>query len=357
MPSLPQSLLHPLAASTFVRDFPWRHPLKYTATKFTDPSAHRDSGRQRTQVCVIFITGVGCILRLTAAASHLYIPLARHLYRLSKTPDSPIELLSVWVVDRPNHGEAALLNASVLEKEYAKFFPYAAYGTAISELITSGLLSPAERNGLVAVGHSGGCGAILEAFPRGTPCPFKSIVMMEAPCTENTPETTAVFRMIQKVVAISNGKMPTTWPSVAAAMEYFSHRLPWSSFDEENLRIMAATFFMPVPGQDDAVTTITPAAQRSAAFSDIETCYDTTERISAMLNDIPVTAIMGTVQDLWPAPMAEAIEEKIGQMKGAGMFVTYIEGAGHHVPHEKPEATARALIEAFSKLAPVRPKL
>lgn len=168
-----------------------------------------------------------------------------------------------------------MLNADVLDREYSKFcayaassvratddsrrvhaVPYAAYGRAIAELIDSGLLSPDERNSLVGVGHSGGCGALyaplllhtrapltfacsMEAFPRGAPCPFKSIILIEGPVCENTPETTAVFRMVQKVVAASNAKMPQSWPSVDAAMAYFAQRLPWSSFDKENLKIMA----------------------------------------------------------------------------------------------------------------------
>lgn len=102
-------------------------------------------------------------------------------------------------------------------------------------------------------------------------------------------------------------------------------------------------------GGNGTVTTVTSAAQRTAAFSDIETCYDTTARVSTMLRDIPVTAIMGSVQDLWcapaaegsaflrqltrrrPAPMSEAIAEKIDRMQQDGLVVLTVEGAGHHV--------------------------
>ncbi|KAJ7629559.1 hypothetical protein B0H17DRAFT_549206 [Mycena rosella] len=91
-----------------------------------------------------------------------WIPVIKELFRLSSESPSPVKVGSVWAVERPNHGEAVLLNAKLLKQHYSVQFSNLQYATAIHAFLTSNFLSVFERNNLVGVGHSGGGGALIQ---------------------------------------------------------------------------------------------------------------------------------------------------------------------------------------------------
>ncbi|KAI0319548.1 hypothetical protein OF83DRAFT_772059 [Amylostereum chailletii] len=344
--SVSTEILHPLVASSVTREYRLKHPLKYIATKFSQktPSSR---AQKATPICVLIATGIGC-------TSHLWIPVIKHLYSMHEQQDTHIHILSIWVVDRPNHGDAAVLNVQILDEYYRDFFPSAEYGAAIFDFVNSGLLSAEEKGSLVALGHSGGGAGIIDSIPLNTDGPYKLIIMMEPVYIEEDPETIAVFDRFSSFVAAANAKEATSWPSIKLAMESTRKRMPWRAFDAENLRILAETLFRPLA--DGGVAAKTPSRQRTVSLLDIWSAYVGTRRVIDMLPNVPFHAIVGSVYDLWPEHMNNAITTKTEEMQKMGLGVTTVRGAGHYLPHEKPEASAIAIFGALSRIS-LRAKL
>ncbi|KAA1478458.1 hypothetical protein DENSPDRAFT_845602 [Dentipellis sp. KUC8613] len=53
--------------------------------------------------------------------SDLWTPVVQRLLALQAQPESPFRIASVWAVDRPTHGDAAVMNADVLERTFGQF--------------------------------------------------------------------------------------------------------------------------------------------------------------------------------------------------------------------------------------------
>lgn len=330
-------ILHPLTASSVTLEYSLKKPLKYIATRFSypcDPASHSNA----VSVSILVAVGVGY-------SSELWVPVIKHLYRLQARPGSPIHIRSVWVVDRPNHGDAAQLNEQTLKEHHSQSFDVAAYGAAIAAFIASGTLSKEERANLVALGHSGGTGSMVMSLPERTKIPYSSLILVEPPFVD--PAAYPIFQELERRVRTFNSKRPTSWDSVDQAMRFMSTHPPWQTFDQENLRIICETFFCPVKGQEGRVTTKTPVEQQTASFVDIKGAFVASERLIKVLHDVPTHVINGARHDLWPKAMYDMISAKTDEYRSALASVTTIEGTGHYVPHEKPEEFADVVFAAL----------
>lgn len=122
------------------------------------------------------------------AGQETWIPVIRHLYRLTSEAGSRVTINSAWVLERPNHGAAALLNEEILKEHYSVICAFLAqrllspipsvhlessyglfltvavpsrqYATMIQNFLHSDVLSARERSNLIGIGHSGGGGSL-----------------------------------------------------------------------------------------------------------------------------------------------------------------------------------------------------
>jgi hypothetical protein len=124
MPPSEQSL-GGLKCASFVKSYCLQHPLKYVATRYSIRTITRSSFR--IGVTLIILPGVSLsklndLVDLSqtdhTADAETWIPVIKHLYDLAEQPDSPLMICSAWVIERPNHGEAALLNKQMLAEHY-----------------------------------------------------------------------------------------------------------------------------------------------------------------------------------------------------------------------------------------------
>lgn len=58
-------------------------------------------------------------MTLMTVGQETWIPVIKHLYRLTSDSSSRVTIHSAWVLERPNHGAAALLNEEILKKHYS----------------------------------------------------------------------------------------------------------------------------------------------------------------------------------------------------------------------------------------------
>ncbi|KAJ7590100.1 hypothetical protein C8J56DRAFT_888286 [Mycena floridula] len=249
-------------------------------------------------------------------------------------PGCPIQILSVWGVDQPNHGDAAILNADALERFHYEYFTSPDHAAAVTAFLSSGLLSPFERNNLVGIAHSSGTAGLLGALPASGKLP-----------------TIKYF--------LAHAKQPESWSTVDEAMRYMRSTFPWKHFDEANLQIIAKTFFTPVDPSTNAspVKTKTSFKQQMVVWADVETAYSDSDRLRALVDQIPCHLIQGARHDpgIWysihffvlPKQTFDEILSQIEQIRPKLASVTTIEGVGHCVPHGNPYATAATIVKAL----------
>jgi hypothetical protein len=59
-------------------------------------------------------------LCLWSIAGETYTPMISHLFQLCEAMPGATVLESVWIVDCPNHGDAAVLNKDVIDSRYSE---------------------------------------------------------------------------------------------------------------------------------------------------------------------------------------------------------------------------------------------
>jgi hypothetical protein len=54
------------------------------------------------------------------AGEATWLPVIKQLYQLASDPSSAVHIQSAWVIERPNHGDAGLLNEKELKEHYSE---------------------------------------------------------------------------------------------------------------------------------------------------------------------------------------------------------------------------------------------
>ncbi|KAJ6601298.1 Alpha/beta hydrolase family-domain-containing protein [Mycena vulgaris] len=336
-------LLHPLKATSVQFSYCLDRPLQCIATRYTNSndSLAADSS---TSCTLVIASGISLL-------QDTWIPIVKELFRLSSESSSGVKVRSAWVVERPNHGEAALLNAEVLKKHYSVQFPSLQYATAIHAFLTSNFISTCERNNLVGIGHSGGGGSLIHALEyglrEGHRIPLKSIILVEAPLIG--PEVWPFFKALYDGVKKSNARRTQRWPSKEAAMQWFATHLPWKDFSPDVLRIVEDTYFMPDSEHPGFITTKTTVEQETACFVDNGTNLLAVPFLRTVLAILPTHVIAGADNDFWPPGVWIAMEENTQQLRSQLASVTVIEDVGHYLPTVKPRELAAEVFQIIAR--------
>ncbi|KAI0760367.1 hypothetical protein C8Q74DRAFT_222581 [Fomes fomentarius] len=156
---MPLSLesLEPLTSSTVEFQYCLDRPLRCLATRFVLRDQSDLDVPARTTCSLILCAGI-------SIQTEAWLPLLKRLFHLTSKPTSRVAILSAWAIERPNHGDAGLLNEAMLNEHYRVFFPSRQYSAAIRAFLASDLLSERERANLMAVAHSG-AGGSMYIFP------------------------------------------------------------------------------------------------------------------------------------------------------------------------------------------------
>ncbi|KAJ7044999.1 hypothetical protein C8F04DRAFT_1249442 [Mycena alexandri] len=317
-----QALLHPLQATSVDFEYCFDRSLHCLATRYTNTTDLTDSS---DTTCLVFACGI-------ALSQETWIPIIKELFRISSSTGAR-RIGSAWVVDRPNHGNSALVNSEVLKKYYSVQFPSLQYSTAIHTFLTSSILSASERRNLVGIGHSGGGGSLIQALNYGLrdghSIPLKSLILVEAPLVG--PEAWPFFGAMYDAVKNSNARRTTSWPSKDAAMKWFETRFPWKSFSPDVLQIVKDTYFIPDPQRPGFVTTKTTVEQETACFVDNGTQLHAGPFLLTILDILPTHVIAGSSRDMWPPPVYDLIEQNTRKARPHLASLTVMDDVGHYV--------------------------
>ncbi|KAJ7865673.1 hypothetical protein B0H13DRAFT_2352857 [Mycena leptocephala] len=328
------TLLHSPKANSVQFSYCFDRPLQCIATRYINDLADSHSNVGST-ACLVFAGGI-------SLSQDTWIPIIKELFRLSSSESHEVKVHSAWVIERPNHGEPALINAELLKTHYSVQFPSLQYATAIHAFLASNILSTPERNNLVGIGHSGGGGSLIQALEcgvrAGNPIPLKSLILVESPLIG--PEAWPFFKELYDGVKRSNARRITSWPSKKDAMEWFKTRLPWKTFSPDVLQIIEDTYFISDPERRGYITTKTSVEQETACFVDNGTQLEATPFLLTIIDSLPTHVILGSKCDLWPPVVYDLIDRNNRRFRAQLASLTVIDDVGHYLPAVKPRDTA-----------------
>jgi len=335
--SFSEDTLRPLILRRYIVDHRLAgFPLQIIAKEYSDPS-NDVAASDPSAVTILLAAGIGM-------TTELWIPMVKALYRLN-TKGSVIKVRSVWAIDCPNHGESCVLNEEVLKGKYSEQFTLHEYGKAIGIFLSTGLLSPLEKSTLVAVGHSGGTAAhIVNATTSDQPR-YKSLVLVEPPWLDRS-----VKPMFEMATTLIRKRKSQTWGSIEEAMKYLSARRPYKTFHPDVIRVVAETHFRTVVVDGEMrIALKTSTEQENATWKATDDAFTASEWIAPLLLKMRIHVIFGSRQDMWPEPVHEVLQKAVEAHRSQLASVETVQGAGHHIPQEKPEELAAAVIRALER--------
>ncbi|KAH7890619.1 hypothetical protein F5I97DRAFT_1799295 [Phlebopus sp. FC_14] len=334
---LTQGTLDPLVSKSFPLSYTLDHEFKTLANRYTPKCRSGPNSNKGTPCTLLLATGV-------SLNQELSLPLIKELFRLAD--ESPeVNIRSAWVIERPNHGDAGLLNEETLIKHYVG--KSCKYIMRIRAFLESDLLQPADRVNIVGVAHSGGGGSLLQAMePAVKDLPLSRIIFVESPHVGH--EAAENFLGLYAVVKSSNGRRPTRWANKEDAMNWFKTHVPSKTFHPDVWNVMSEAYFRPDLEYPGMITTKTRIDQETACFLDDGTNYNAFTYLRRILNVLQTHLIVGDVLNIWPPAINKMIARNIEQDRPALASVATIRGGGHYLPVQKPVETA---IEIFRILS------
>jgi len=333
--------LQPLTYSTV--QFNYRHdrPLCSLATRFVPRDRPASDVPGRTTCSLVLCAGI-------SLQKDAWLPVIKRLYHLASQSQSRVTIHSVWVIERPNHGDAGVLNEAMLKEHYSVIFPSLQYAVAIRAFLASDFLSDRERTNLVAVGHSGAGGSIIQALePATSNLPISRLMLVESPLIGH--EAWSSMKGLYDVVKTSNQRRRASWLSVDEAMSYFKKRLPCKTYHPEVWQIMVETYFREDPQDHMRVTTKTTVEQETACFLDDGTHLGALDYLRSIYHILPTHVILGTKEDLWPAEIYSQQHKNMGRDREALASVSFIQDAGHYIPVQMPAELANEMARLLNE--------
>ncbi|KZT30213.1 hypothetical protein NEOLEDRAFT_318219 [Neolentinus lepideus HHB14362 ss-1] len=337
-------LIQPLTCSTFsLAPELSGSPLHVVAKCYLDLN-NPVSPTDTSAITLLFAHGIGL-------STELWLPTIKKLYSIDSETPKAVRIRSIWAVDSPNHGDAGVLNETVLKENHPTEFSLKEYGGGLHTFLSSGFLSPVEASSLVGVGHSGGGGALAVcaalASAAGQSPPFKSLIFVDSPLMNDRSAKPAYEELVKALVSIAMSK-PTYWPSTTEAMEYLSARSPYNNFHPDVMHVLEETHFKPVtsPSGELGISFKTSNEQECASWRATDDAFAATELFYPMLKMIPSHYIIASRGEIWPPPVLEVLKRTFKSHRSELESAVYID-ATHYIPQEKPYELAYAIMSVL----------
>ncbi|RDX44654.1 hypothetical protein OH76DRAFT_1051913 [Lentinus brumalis] len=341
MPLSPDSL-SPLSCSTFEFEYCHDRPLRALAYRYVPHERNPQDTSDRATCSLLICSGL-------ALQNETWLPVIKRLYQYTSQSHSRVSIHSIWVIERPNHGDAALLNEAALKEHYRVIFGGIQFAAAIRAFLGSTILSDVERVNLIAVGHSAAGSSILRAMePATSNLPISRLMLVESPIFDRE-EAWEPMQVLYKAVAASNARRKTSWSSVEEAMDYFKARFPCKVYHPEVWQIMSETYFRKDPSNPERVTTKTTVEQETASFLDDGTHLEAFKYLRKIFHILPTHIILGEGEDLWTPELYRQQAENNERYRDALASMSVIEGAGHYLPVQMPDELASEMARLLNE--------
>ncbi|KZT40162.1 hypothetical protein SISSUDRAFT_539707 [Sistotremastrum suecicum HHB10207 ss-3] len=272
----------------------------------------------------------------TAYHKEHWEPEIERLFELSRNSDYPIR--EAWSIDCPNHGDAGVLNAKVLQSGYSEMFDWQEYSRSINIFLNQFGDGYFADHRLVGIGHSSGATALILAGTYLPTIRFDSVVLCEA------------------LMAAGTLKRNDIWPSKQAAFNDLSKKKIFASWDRRILGIYCEYGLTELPtanypDKKDGVTWKCYKYQERATYLDITAKVRAFNYLPHLCKKSRVHIIWGDICDLVPRENHDAI---VDQCEGRAVSVQRVKGAAHLITQTHPIELADRIFQALAKDATTR---
>lgn len=325
-----------LRSELFVFDTPPLHGLpglKMTAKRYYTSSSDSQG------LTLLFAHGIG-------AHKEHWEPMLRYLFSHQNLQQQSC-IREAWCFDWLNHGDAAVINKTALERRSPGDVSIAEWAAAIASFVKSPFL---RDHRLVGLGHSAGSSAIIlatRAFPMRNQ-PFVAVFLLEPSMLtrelwmSHLVERETLMRRSTRAT-LRRPDMFDTWEE---ASNYYRKRKPWAGWNHEVFDIFTQYGFHSV-GTHDGSKKETKVALKcdllheALAYQDIESHFEATDQYTRLCRVVPVHIVFGTIPDYIPSYFQDCMTD-VSQGRSPAS-VKRVSGAGHGILQQNPEALARAV--------------
>ncbi|KAK7038430.1 CN hydrolase domain-containing protein [Favolaschia claudopus] len=260
------------------------------------------------------------------------------MFRLQQDKPPQLRMREAWALDRPNHGDAAVLNSEELLRNRRQGLPASEWAEAVGAFLRSTHL---HGHRIVQVAHSAGSMAALSAtrYVDLSSVSILSIIVI-APAML-APET--YYRYIEPIalgLSAAVHERRDKWSSREAAHSWMKARFPWNLWDPRVLRAHTDHGIIETPDNSGSVTLKCPKLQEAFCFPDTESQFGAIDQISKICRRIPFHVVWGIDDHLLPQVSRGSISDSAqGRLAKS---VTNMKG-GHMVLQETPVELARVV--------------
>ncbi|KAF7973728.1 hypothetical protein HWV62_14292 [Athelia sp. TMB] len=298
-------------------------------------------------------------------------PVIERLFQLQQTTPKARRVREAYSFDWQTHGAAGILNEEALKSRPEGVTGYE-WAAAIAAFVKAYHLDARKT---VAIGHSVGAGILICSTMYFLSTPYSSFILVEPTIVSEqmyngafvhrqharlalislTPDHIDAHRFVDEMVISNTLKRRDVWEDKAVALKWLSTKSPWKYWDLRALELYSLHGLRPV-GDGPNVTLSCAKAQEARAWAHNEphpepgkpprsTPKDAAELFKSLCKQGPIHVIWGSRNNFNPVYIQEALtDESQGRVAAS---VTKVEGAGHFVVQEKPDALAEKIAAAL----------
>ncbi|KAJ3503701.1 hypothetical protein NLJ89_g8315 [Agrocybe chaxingu] len=284
-----------------------------------------------------------------------------HLLGLDEASPQP-KIRDVFSIESPNHGESAALNQEAVDKHYGDTWPTRVIAEAAYAFLSAGASQGAKidfrKRKLVGIGHSIGAAALFLTRDISPQIPFLSVIGVEPGISVKGLQDTDVSSQMLTAYTWLRRDVWSTRKSAKKDLEASPVHAAWDArvldlYVKHGLKTHHAAKYA-LPFSFNGVTTCVTKDQEAACYRSDHLVVDAMEAYTHMTQEVPVHVIFGSVHDVGNPELQALLSDKKAGRRPAS--ISYIEGAGHLVVQQQPEAVAE-VINGLLPSPPVQARL
>lgn len=293
-------------------------------------------------------------LHATGLHKETFEPLAESLMDISAHADAHATVREIWAVDCPNHGESAVLNEAILQRDYAENWDGFIWPRMLHSFLSScpGGVNLLDHQ-IVVAGHSFGGNAAVLLTTFKPSIKLTSIILLDGTIGRATAERNFMDSILTQIVwskldVWRSREDAAKWLGAAPGIKTWDPRAV-QSFVTHALRTHPASKYTP-PYSFKGVTLACKKeyeascyrsnSHHDAAFEQLQTLY---------AQGFPVHLIFSKKDEFNGAKLKET--QLQGEQGGGPTTVQWIENVTHMFVQQRPADTAQAIWNVVTSLA------
>jgi len=246
-----------------------------------------------------------------------------------------------WVIECPNHGASAVLNDGLLQRpEHSGSFTCERYAQAVYRFLHSKYFNLPQRSkqDLVGLGHSLGGVAMIILQAILPVVSFREIFIVEPMISPLGQDS--LSRLRKRLIKGAQNR-PDTWPDRAAARRSLASG-NGKNWDARVLDVYVKHALKDVESPSRSVTLCCTKMEEAAMYRDAHGPVAPVKDLDVACTKLPIHIVFGQINDFIPKEVQDATIDPSSPRRFES--VSYIQGVGHLVPQQAPDALAELII-------------